>query len=337
MVSRDNEDRLPKDNLHSIKEDDTKVSVFTVPSDKYEAEMICSTISRAPVSEDALVLVPGRRFAIPVKREMRKRRIPYDCKTEVATSGLNAIHHLVKWLKNDKDNFSLRLCLERIVTNPSLEIPFVGNGGIKAKRERTIEKIAGLWPRVISGKTTLAASLGESLVGNSDLAFLATSLAEIRKAWQDEDNQATGRFLELASRVIRPWTSLKRMSEEIEDWVEDAVARNASSGEAVARVLTMEAAKGLGCDQVFLVGMNEGVFPPENLGENELREKQRLMYVSMTRAKKKLLLFSARTREGRFSYQPAPDGAERGVLGVSPFVKWLPEEDVEHEEKWPHK
>ena len=96
----------------------------------------------------------------------------------------------------------------------------------------------------------------------------------------------------------------------------------------------MEAAKGLGSDQVFVVGLNKGIFPQNGLGADELREKQRLLYVSMTRAKKRLQMFSARTREGKFSYQPAPDGQDRGVLEPSPFLQWLPEEDVEIEEKW---
>lgn len=338
VVSRDNNARLTKKGLHSIKDDDgTKVMVWAVPSDKYEAKMICSAIAKAPVTQDALVLVPGHRFAVPVKREMRKRRIPYDCKTALADSGLNAMNDLMKWLQNDKDSFSLRLSLERIVTNPCLKIPFEANGGRKEKRERTLSKIASLWPQVVDAKSSLAASLRENIEGNEDLTFLAESLVEIQNAWQGEENPNVGAFLEIVSRVVRPWTSLKRMSAEVEDWVEDAVARNASTGEAVARVLTMEAAKGLGADQVFVIGLNKGIFPPEDLEEEEFREKQRLLYVSMTRTKKKLQLFSARTREGRFSYQPAPDGDKKAVLEASPFLAWLPDVDVEREEKWPHK
>ena len=241
VVSKDNEERLPKDNLHSSRKgDETKVSVFAVPSDKYEANMICSSISKAPVTQDALVLVPGHRFAVPIKRELRKRRIPYDCKTNVVETGLNAINDLVNWLENEEDSLSLRLSLERIVTNPSLKIPFDKSEGIKQKRELTLAKIAALWPKMIGGKTTLHACLREVMGGNDDLTFIAGALEEIRNTWENEEDQNTGKFLELVSRVVRPWTSLKRMSAEIEDWVKDALARNASNGEAVARVLTME-------------------------------------------------------------------------------------------------
>jgi superfamily I DNA/RNA helicase len=338
VVSRENEGRLRKDNLRSMKEgDETKVAVFTVPSDKYEARMISSAVAEAPITQDALVLVPGHRFSVPIKREMRKRRIPYDCRSNVERSGLNAINDLLKWLENEKDNLSFRLCLERIVTNPCIKIPFDKGDGIKQKRERTLAKIAALWPKMIADKTTLYACLRDEMEGNDDLKFIAGSIEEIRNAWGNEDEQSTGKFLDLVSRMLRPWTSLKRMSHEIEDWVEDAMARDASSGEPVARVLTMETAKGLEGDQVFVVGLNKGIFPPNDLAPDELREKQRLLYVSMTRAKKKLHMFSARIREGKFSYQPAPDGQERGVLEPSPFLEWLPKKDVEFEEKWPRK
>jgi len=338
LVSKDNDDRLPKDGLRSIKIGEyPKVAVFEVPSGKYEAKMICSMIAAAPVTQDALVLVPGHRFAVPIKRQMRLRRIPYDCKTNVAQSGLNAINDLVKWLNDNKDSLSLRLCLERIVTNPCLKIPFEKAEGIKARREQTLAKIASLWLRVVSDKSTLYAAFEGNIDGSRDLQFIGQSLAQLKAAWEDESDENTGKFLETVSRILRPWTSPKRSAEEIEEWVEDALARNASTGEAVARVLTMEAAKGLGSDQVFVVGLNEKMFPPENLGAQERREKQRLLYVSMTRAKRTLQMFSARTREGRFSYQPAPDGKGRGALKPSPFLAWLPQEDVTREQKWPHK
>jgi superfamily I DNA/RNA helicase len=338
LVSKNNDDRLPKDGLRSIKTAEyPKVAVFEVPSDKYEAKMICSTIAAAPMTQDALVLVPGHRFAVPIKRQMRRRGIAYDCKTNVVESGLNAMNDLVKWLRRNTDSLSLRLCLERIVTNPCLKIPFEEAEGIKARRERTLAKIASLWPRVVSDKSTLYTAFEANIDGSRDLQFIAESLAQLKAAWEDKSSENAGRFLETVSRILRPWTSPERCAEEIEEWVEDAVARDASSGDAIARVLTMEAAKGLGSDQVFVVGLNEKIFPPENLGMQELREKQRLLYVSMTRAKRTLQMFSARTREGRFSYQAAPDGRETGTLKPSPFLAWLPQEDVTAEKKWPYK
>lgn len=336
FVSRNNPKRLEKKGLHSKKESETtKVTVYMVPSDKYEARAICHAIREAPLNQDALVLVPGHRFTIPIKRELRKQRIPYDCKTNVADSGLYAINDLVNWLKNEKDNFALRVCLERIVKNPTLRIPFDKNGGIQQRRERTLAKVAPLWQKVISEEMTLYDVLRGTANGNADLKFIVDSLAELRNAWEDQKN--TGRFFKTVSRIIRPWTSMHSLSQEVQDWVQDALARDMSSGEPVARVLTMQAAKGLGSDQVFVIGLNKGIFPSGEEKEHELREKQRLLYVSMTRAKKRLHMFCARTREGKFSYQPPADGESIAKLDPSPFLDWLPQEHVQFEEKWPKK
>lgn len=328
VVKKDNTTRWPKDGLHSIKEEESaKVKVFDVPSDKFEANTICKIIKSAPINQEALVLVPGHRFAAPVKREMRKMRIPYDCKIKVDKSGMNSINDLIKWLKSEKNNFALRLCLEKIISNPSLKIPFEKLQSIKQKRERTLMKIAGMWETVINEKMTLYEILNSKREEQDDLNYLVGLLEEAKKAWKD--SKYPDKFMAIVSRIIRPWASPKSMANEVEDWVEDALARNAGTGEAVVRILTMEAAKGLGRDQVFIVGLNENIFPPKGLSDEQRQEKQRLLYVSMTRAKSALNMFSSRTREGQFSYQPPPDGEDRVLLKPSPFLGWLTEENVD--------
>lgn len=63
-------------------------------------------------------------------------------------------------------------------------------------------------------------------------------------------------------------------------------------------MMTMHAAKGLEFDYVFLVGLEEGVFPGEmsRYSDEDLEEERRLCYVGITRAKKELYLSCARTR-----------------------------------------
>ncbi len=69
-------------------------------------------------------------------------------------------------------------------------------------------------------------------------------------------------------------------------------------------LITVHAAKGLEFRVVFIVGLNDGLFPLSrsiNSGdENDLEEERRLMYVAITRAKERLYLTRARTR---FSFE----------------------------------
>jgi DNA helicase-2/ATP-dependent DNA helicase PcrA len=73
-------------------------------------------------------------------------------------------------------------------------------------------------------------------------------------------------------------------------------------------LMTMHSAKGLEFPVVFIVGMEEGVFPGSRvlLDPEELEEERRLCYVGITRAEWKLYLTCARTRllYGRTSSNP---------------------------------
>ncbi len=72
----------------------------------------------------------------------------------------------------------------------------------------------------------------------------------------------------------------------------------AAEGQEAVQLMTVHAAKGLEFDAVFLSGMEEGRFPSE-LSINErggLQEERRLMYVAITRARKKLYISMAQQR-----------------------------------------
>ena len=84
-------------------------------------------------------------------------------------------------------------------------------------------------------------------------------------------------------------------------------------------LMTLHSAKGLEFPVVFLVGMEEGIFPGyKSIGEEkELEEERRLFYVGITRAKEYLYLTSAKRRTifGSTSYN-----------AISRFVKEIPKE-----------
>ena len=80
----------------------------------------------------------------------------------------------------------------------------------------------------------------------------------------------------------------------------------AQAGKDAVQMMTVHAAKGLEFDAVFITGLEEGLFPHENSlsSHDGLEEERRLMYVAITRARKRLYLSFAQTRmlHGRTSY-----------------------------------
>ena len=93
--------------------------------------------------------------------------------------------------------------------------------------------------------------------------------------------------------------------------------------EDAVQLMTMHAAKGLEFPQVFMVGVEEGMFPGQKSADDETRlaEERRLCYVGMTRAKQKLTICHA---ESRRLY-----GQEK-FHAPSRFIKELPELDIKH-------
>ena len=90
-------------------------------------------------------------------------------------------------------------------------------------------------------------------------------------------------------------------------------------------LMTIHSAKGLEFPTVFLIGMEEGIFPSfQNIGyQEEMEEERRLCYVGITRARKKLYITHARSRMlfGRTSYNR-----------VSRFVEEIPSSCSEYME-----
>ncbi len=73
------------------------------------------------------------------------------------------------------------------------------------------------------------------------------------------------------------------------------------------KLMTIHAAKGLEFNTVFVVGVEEGLFPNENLKKNELdiEEERRLFYVAITRAKTNLFITHAQFRRKNNQYLPS--------------------------------
>ena len=78
----------------------------------------------------------------------------------------------------------------------------------------------------------------------------------------------------------------------------EAGDNQADAGADAIQLMTVHSAKGLEFDCVFITGLEEGLFPHENSAADRdgLEEERRLMYVAITRARKRLYLSFSQTR-----------------------------------------
>jgi DNA helicase-2/ATP-dependent DNA helicase PcrA len=104
----------------------------------------------------------------------------------------------------------------------------------------------------------------------------------------------------------------------------EAGDNQAQAGQDAVQLMTIHSAKGLEFDCVFISGLEEGLFPHENSASDldGLEEERRLMYVAITRARKRLYLSFSQTRmlHGQTRYNvksrfvdELPEGALRWI------------------------
>lgn len=104
----------------------------------------------------------------------------------------------------------------------------------------------------------------------------------------------------------------------------EAGESQAQAGQDALQLMTVHSAKGLEFDAVFITGLEEGLFPHDNSAQEEggLEEERRLMYVAITRARKRLYMSFSQTRmlHGQTRY-----GMKSRFLGELPeaALKWL--------------
>ncbi len=155
---------------------------------------------------------------------------------------------------------------------------------------------------------------------NKIAAFEDTDRLEQRRAGggdgDDEDEDEDGEDLPGAETVLTRFLADVSLIADI-----DTVDPNADC----VLLMTLHAAKGLEFPYVFMVGMEDGLFPSrmslfEEDDESEIEEERRLCYVGITRAMKELFMTAARTRMVR---------GERQYGSISRFVKEIPPELIE--------
>ena len=156
-----------------------------------------------------------------------------------------------------------------------------------------------------------------------DIAIHKSTLFDHYKNQKSEKAQARVENLEELVTAARQYSpedgSLNILDEFLAQAALEAGDTQGDEWEDCVQLMTLHSAKGLEFPQVFLSGMEEGLFPHSRSAEDpdSLEEERRLCYVGITRARQKLTMTHAESRRlyGKESYPR-----------VSRFIKEIPNE-----------
>ena len=185
-----------------------------------------------------------------------------------------------------------------------------GEAGVSGAARRGIESFIAVIDEVTAQEEQTPGALFESILDKSGY------LAEFENENSVED---AGR-LENLGELVSSAKEFAQVDEFLEQVSLVADADDLSDDDKVI-MMTMHAAKGLEYPVVFIVGVEEGLFPHSRalVDANELEEERRLAYVGITRAQERLFLTHAWSRQqfGTTQYNPP-----------SRFLEEIPEELV---------
>ena len=132
-----------------------------------------------------------------------------------------------------------------------------------------------------------------------DYILEKTGYLEYLNTLENADNKIEN-TKELRSSIVQYMESAENptLGGFLEDIVLYTEADRDDNSEDKVTLMTIHSAKGLEYENVFVIGMEEGIFPSSRSLDNDddLEEERRLAYVAITRAKKKLYLTSAGQR-----------------------------------------
>ena len=308
-VIKNNKKRKEK-NLWTKKDGGSKIKYHTAFDEKDEADYVVKSIKGLIDSgesrEDIAILYRTNAQSRNMEEAMLKENIPYKVVGSFYFYNRKEIKDLISYLKliyNSNDDVSLM----RIINVP--------RRGIVSK---TIENLAlkaadlgvSLYEAIDGGKELVFKNLIEEIKKESDdisltqLVDLILDKSGIRSELESE------KTLEAEVRLenLEEFKSITKNFEEengiisLEDFlmeislVSDIEEHKETSD--VVTLMTVHSAKGLEFKHVFLVGMEEEIFPHRNCldYDDDLEEERRLCYVAITRAKNNLTLVNASRR-----------------------------------------
>jgi DNA helicase II / ATP-dependent DNA helicase PcrA len=207
---------------------------------------------------------------------------------------------------------------QRVVNSPKRGIGDTSQGRIVSHANTIGEPVfdVALDPQAVPGLGTAAVkAVGrfmatmEKLRDGADVSSVGDLLAEtlsdvgyIEALENERTIESQGR-LENLEELVGVAREYDASAEEpsVEEFLQQVSLFSAQDSiaddEGVVTLMTLHNAKGLEYDNVFLIGMEDGVFPhSRSIEAGDIEEERRLFYVGVTRARKELYLTHARTR-----------------------------------------
>ncbi|MDK6300826.1 DNA helicase PcrA [Streptococcus agalactiae] len=336
-VINHNKNRRPK-KLWTQNDEGEQIVYHRANNEQEEAVFVASTIDNIVREQgknfkDFAVLYRTNAQSRTIEEALLKSNIPYTMVGGTKFYSRKEIRDVIAYLNilaNTSDNISF----ERIVNEPKRG---VGPGTLEKIRSFAYEQNMSLLDA--SSNVMMSPLKGKAAQAVWDLANLILTLrskldsltvTEITENLLDKtgylealqvqntlESQArienieeflsvTKNFDDNPEITVEGETGLDRLSRFLNDLALIADTDDSATETAEVTLMTLHAAKGLEFPVVFLIGMEEGVFPLSRVIEDadELEEERRLAYVGITRAEQILFLTNANTRTlfGKTSY-----------------------------------
>jgi DNA helicase-2/ATP-dependent DNA helicase PcrA len=327
-VIKNNSAKIDK-NLWTKNIEGEKIKYFSANNEYAEVDYVISQIDDICKKENKTyanfaVLFRTNAQARVIEDVFMKSGTPYRLIGGLKFYSRKEIKDLTSYLKL-LQNVNDAMALKRIINVPKRGI---GDSAIDRLEEIAAQKNISLFEVIkdsnnyrdvrSSGNIILFRDIILDLLSKKDKLSISQLMKEILKVTgyeamlnEEDSKEAENRFDNLMEYIGVAIEFEKENAENtLADFL-DSIALVADvdkleEGTEAVTLMTMHSAKGLEYDVVFLVGMEEGLFPSSrSLSEDEhAEEERRLCYVGITRAKEKVYITSAskRTMYGSTSY-----------------------------------
>lgn len=307
-VIKNNKERKEK-NLWSSKGDGDKIKYIRCDNEQEEASTVVrltkELLDKGEKPSEIAVLYRTNGQSRVFEEAFLKENIPFKIVGSYFFYNRKEIKDLISYMHliyNNNDDASL----ERVINVPRRGI---GSKTIERLRSEASISDKSMFEVVSSGKELGFKNLIIDLTNeskNTDLVGLVDVILDktgIRKELEEKNDLES----EFRLENLNEFKSIALAFQEkgifsLEEFLENiSLVSDKNEYKEVddgINLMTLHSAKGLEFNDVFLVGMEEGIFPHNRSfeSESELEEERRLCYVGITRAKEHLWLMNAKKR-----------------------------------------